>query len=129
MTVSAWHELIGHLDPRDAFAALNLHRQNSDQWVQPKHIIDWAKAARRNREHDENAERAKHALPEPEGKPMPESIRELLNTLGKGPYASPAAQKTHSGGDSHGDAAGASEVPSRAAQTAPRAQATGTETK
>lgn len=120
VTVEAWHEALQHVDARDAFAALTLHRQRSTDWLQPAHIVALSKETKRDREHDENRARALRALPPAPPKPMPPSFRAFLNTLGKGPYASPAARKTHGGSDGHGSDPGASERPSRAPRAATR---------
>lgn len=104
--VEAWHEAVGHLDARDAMAALTLHRQRSSDYLQPAHIIALARESRRDREHDEARERAKRALPPPPPTPMPPWFREFLDNLGKmpGPDESVAGQERPAtpgvGGDS-----------------------------
>jgi hypothetical protein len=99
-TITAWHELIGHLDARDAFAALNLHRQRSDQWLQPKHIVDLAKEAKRDRERAEAKARALRALPPAPPKPMPDWFREARQKLREALKTPTPAPGAHPGPDS-----------------------------
>lgn len=116
MTVSAWHETVGHLDFRDALRALTLHRQESDAWLMPAHIVRLAPRARREREIQEARERAVRALPPSPPKPMPKAFREFLDGLGKGPFST--AKTTVGGTGVPGGADSGPVTPSRAAEGA-----------
>lgn len=57
-TIKAWHEIVGHLDYRDAMTALNTHRAESTDYLTPAHIIAQARKARRARNLEESRQRA-----------------------------------------------------------------------
>lgn len=95
MTVEAWWEALQGVDPRDAFAALALHRQRSTEWVQPAHIVSLAREARRDRERAEAVEAARRALPPPPIRPAPVWFTEFRANLGKGPYSTQSARNGH----------------------------------
>lgn len=116
MTVGAWHETVGHLDFRDALRALTLHRQESDAWLMPAHIVRLAPRARREREVVEARERAVRALPPSPPQPMPKAFREFLDGLGKGPFST--AKTTTGKVVGPGSDSGPSVTPSRAAEGA-----------
>lgn len=51
-TVTVWHQAIGHIDLDVAMAALNLHRQESTEYLQPAHIIRLAYRVKEKRAVD-----------------------------------------------------------------------------
>lgn len=81
--LQAWHEVIGHLDYPDALRAVTLHFQRSAEYLKPKHIIDLAREARREREVDEARASALRAIEPPPPQGMPQWFRDYLDTMGK----------------------------------------------
>jgi hypothetical protein len=57
-TILTWHEIIGHLDYQDAMRGLVLFRRDSDEYLQPAHIVKYAKVARDQRKREELANRS-----------------------------------------------------------------------
>lgn len=49
LTLDEWHDTIGHLAFEDAIAGVRLHRQESDKWLMPAHVIANAARLRRDR--------------------------------------------------------------------------------
>lgn len=47
--LSAWHELIGHLNVRDVLQAIHRHRQATPEWIQPAHVIRLVEQIRNER--------------------------------------------------------------------------------
>lgn len=84
MTIAAWHEIIGHLDYRDAITALDTHRRESTEYLQPAHIVAGARKAREAREAQQRRAIATNPQPTHRAKP-PAWFREFLNDYGKAP--------------------------------------------
>lgn len=84
-TVTAWHEIIGHLDYNDAMTALNIHRRMSIEYLMPAHIINNIKRAREERATQENRQRALNPPPPQPRTKMPEWFRDKVASFGKMP--------------------------------------------
>lgn len=83
-TVEAWHEVVGHLDFRDALAGLDAHRAESTDYLMPAHLIAQARKARRLREVHESRQRAIDVAREREAlgpHATPLQVEELRNSL------------------------------------------------
>lgn len=82
--IKAWHEVVGHLDYRDAMAGLDAHRAESTDYLMPAHLIAQAKKARRLREVNESRQRAIEVAREREAlgpHATPVQVAELRNSL------------------------------------------------
>jgi hypothetical protein len=61
--VLAWHEIIGHLDVRDALAAVTRHRiEAPDVYLQPGHVLRLAEKVRQERQDREREQEQRYAL-------------------------------------------------------------------
>lgn len=60
LVILEWFDTIGHLDFRDAIAAVKLHRQENPAYLMGAHVVAGARRAKALRERDEriNAPRA-----------------------------------------------------------------------
>jgi hypothetical protein len=82
--IKAWHEVVGHLDYRDAMAGLDAHRAESTDYLMPAHLIAQARKARRLREVHESRQRAITVAQEREALGQwatPIEVEELRNSL------------------------------------------------
>lgn len=71
LTLDEWFDTIGHLEFGDAIAAVRLHRQESDKWLMPAHVVAGAGRARRDRLPLNALEAAARECPMHAGYPLP----------------------------------------------------------
>lgn len=81
LTLEEWFSTIGDLRFTDAVAAVTMHRQESDEWIQPVHVIRNTKRVRSALEREVRVARSYGLVDAsfPSFDPLPIEVKEALD--------------------------------------------------